>query len=80
MSGNYFSYIGFEPRNPTPGETTKIIFSIQDENWKDLYNLETMVEVFSAGMEKRLFVESWNKQEMGGLRYHISLKIQEHTR
>lgn len=65
MMGQYYSYIGFEPRNPTPEETTKIIFSIQDENWNDVYNIETMVEIYSANMEKRLFFEPWKARNVG---------------
>ncbi len=65
MMGNYYSYIGFEPRTPIPGESTKIIFSIQDTNGNDSYDIETMVEVYSANMEKRLFYESWNTRNIG---------------
>ena len=59
MQGDYFVYIGFDPRNPSPDEHTKIIFSIQDENGNDLYDLETMVEIYSDSMEKRIFYEPW---------------------
>lgn len=65
MEGGYFSYIGFEPRNPYPGEFTKIIFSIQDENGNDIYDIETMVEIYSKNMEKRLFYEPWKSQTIG---------------
>ena len=65
MEGKYYSYIGFEPRNPLPGENSKIIFSIQDEYGNDLYDLETMLEIYSANMEKRLFYEPWKKRIVG---------------
>ncbi|WP_238523174.1 hypothetical protein [Nitrosopumilus maritimus] len=65
MEGKYYSYIGFEPRNPTPGENSKIIFSIQDEHGNDLYELETMLEIYSTNMEKRLFYEPWTKRAIG---------------
>ncbi len=65
MEGKYYSFIGFEPRNPIPGESTKIFFSIQDKDGNDLYDIETMVEIYSANMEKRLFYEPWNKQSIG---------------
>ncbi|KEQ55794.1 hypothetical protein AAA799E16_01938 [Marine Group I thaumarchaeote SCGC AAA799-E16] len=65
MEGKYFSYIGFEPKNPTPGETVKIIFSIQDENGNDIYDIETMVEIYAANMKQRIFYEPWTKQNIG---------------
>ena len=65
MSGKYFSFIGFDPRNPVPGESTKIVFSIQDKDANDIYDIETMVEIYSGNMEKRLFYEPWIKQNVG---------------
>ncbi len=65
MQGNYFSYIGFDPRNPAPDEPVKIIFSIQDENGNDLYDIQTMVEIYSDSMEKRIFYEPWREQNIG---------------
>ncbi|EIJ66871.1 putative membrane protein [Candidatus Nitrosopumilus salaria BD31] len=65
IQGDYFSYIGFEPRNPAPDEPTKIIFSIQDENGNDMYDIETMVEIYSESMEKRIFYEPWKVQTIG---------------
>lgn len=65
MSGEYFSFIGFDPRNPIPGEYTKIIFSVQDKDANDIYDIETMVEIYSANMEKRLFYEPWVKRNVG---------------
>ncbi|MBS1268903.1 MAG: hypothetical protein MAG458_01638 [Nitrosopumilus sp.] len=65
MQGDYFSYIGFEPRNPAPDEPVKIIFSIQDENGNDLYDIQTMVEIYSDSMEKRIFYESWTERNIG---------------
>lgn len=65
MEGDYFSYVGFDPRNPAPDEPTKIIFSIQDENGNDMYDLETMVEIYSNSMGKRIFYEPWREQSIG---------------
>jgi len=65
MQGNYFSYIGFDPRNPAPDEPTKIIFSIQDDNGNDVYDIETMIEIYSENMEKRIFYESWKLHKIG---------------
>jgi hypothetical protein len=65
MQGNYFSYIGFDPRNPAPNEHVEIIFSIQDKNGNDMHDIETMVEIYSDSMEKRIFYEPWNFQDIG---------------
>lgn len=65
MQGDYFSYIGFDPRNPAPDERTMILFSIQDENGNDLYDLETMVEIYAGSMEKRIFYEPWTSRNIG---------------
>ncbi|MBT8252282.1 MAG: hypothetical protein KJO99_05580 [Nitrosopumilus sp.] len=65
MQGDYFSYIGFDPRNPAPDERTKILFSIQDENGNDMYDIETMVEIYSDSMGKRIFYEPWITRNIG---------------
>jgi len=65
MEGKYSIFIGFEPRYPSPGESTKIIFSIQDFDGNNIYEIETMVEIYSVNMENRLFYESWNEQKIG---------------
>ncbi|KFM21221.1 hypothetical protein AAA799B03_01247 [Marine Group I thaumarchaeote SCGC AAA799-B03] len=65
MSGKYFSFIGFEPRNPIPKEPASIVFSIQDKDGNDIYDIETMVEIYNANMEKRLFYEPWIKRSIG---------------
>jgi len=65
MEGKYNIFIGFEPRYPSPGESTKITFSIQDFDGNDMYDIETMVEIYSTNMENRIFYESWNEQKIG---------------
>lgn len=90
MEGKYFSYIGFEPKNPAPGETTKIIFSIQDENGNDMYGLETMVEIYGQNMERRIYSEPWTRQNIGDFEipfvfddsgaYQIILSISEENK
>lgn len=63
MEGKFFATMGFEPRNPIQNTPTKILFSIQDKEGNHLENLQTMVEVYSTGTEKRLFLDSWNVQK-----------------
>lgn len=64
MEGSYFSFIGFEPRNPTQNVPTKILFSIQDKDGNHQYNIQTMIEVYSIG-EGRLFQNPWTKHSVG---------------
>lgn len=65
IAGKYFSYIGFDPRNPIPGELTKMIFSVQDDQGNDLFNIQTMVEIYDGDEEKRIFLETWENQKIG---------------
>lgn len=65
MQGKYFTFIGLDPKSPSPGIPAKIIFSIQDENANDVYDIETMVEIYSSNMEKRLFYQPWTVQHIG---------------
>lgn len=65
IAGGYFSYMGLVPNNPTPEENTRIVFSVQDENGNDTYNIETMVEIYSGGSGKRIFYEPWTERSIG---------------
>lgn len=43
--GQYYVYEKLEPDYAAPGEPTAIMFSVQDYDGRDRYNIETMVEV-----------------------------------
>jgi hypothetical protein len=46
--GQYYVYETLEPDYASPGEPTAIMFSVQDHDGRDTYNIETMVEVYSS--------------------------------
>jgi len=62
--GKYYSYIGFEPQNPIPGEPAIMIFSIQDNQGNDVYDIQTMIEVYNIQQEP-LILESWTPKKIG---------------
>jgi hypothetical protein len=63
--GKYYVYIGFNPQNPIPGEKTKMIFSIQDNQGNDIHDIQTMIEVYNTKQQERLFLESWSTKKVG---------------
>jgi hypothetical protein len=53
-----------EPEYAGPGELAAILFSIQDFDGRDVYNIETMIEIYdSAGNRVKAF--PWTRQEVG---------------
>lgn len=62
--GQYYVYEALEPDYAAPGEPTAIMFSIQDNDGRDTYNIETMVEVYASSGE-RLKAFPWTKQDVG---------------
>ena len=63
--GKFIIYIGLEPSIPKPTQPTEIIFSVQDKNGNDLYDIETMVEIYHNIKETRVYVSPWTEQEIG---------------
>jgi hypothetical protein len=62
--GQYYVYEALEPDYAAPGEPTAIMFSVQDRDGRDTYNIETMVEVYAASGE-RVKAFPWTKQDVG---------------
>jgi hypothetical protein len=62
--GPYYVYEALDPDYAGPGEPTAIMFSVQDHDGHDTYNIETMVEVYSSSGE-RVKAFPWTKQDMG---------------
>ena len=62
--GPYYVYEALEPDYAAPGEPAAIMFSIQDHDGHDTYNLETMLEVYAASGE-RVKAFPWTKQDVG---------------
>lgn len=63
--GKYLIYIGLEPSIPKPTQPTEIIFSVQDKDGNDVYDIETMVEIYYNIKETRVYVSPWMEQEIG---------------
>lgn len=62
--GPYYVYEALEPDYAAPDEPAAIMFSVQDHDGRDTYNLETMVEVYASSGE-RLKAFPWTKQDVG---------------
>jgi hypothetical protein len=62
--GPYYVYEALEPDYAAPDEPVAIMFSVQDHDGRDTYNLETMVEVYASSGE-RLKAFPWTKQDVG---------------
>lgn len=62
--GQYYVYEKLEPDYAEPGEPTAIMFSVQDHDGRDTYNIETMVEVYASSGE-RLEAFPWTRQDVG---------------
>ena len=62
--GQYYVFEALEPDYAGPGEPAAIMFSVQDNDGHDTYDLETMVEVYASSGE-RLKAFPWTKQDVG---------------
>jgi hypothetical protein len=62
--GDYYVYLQLEPDYTAPGEPAAIMFSVQDGDGRDTYDIETMVEVYGASGE-RLQAYPWTRQDVG---------------
>jgi hypothetical protein len=63
--GPYYAYEQLEPEYAGPNEPAAIAFSIQDHDGHDTYNIDTMVEVYSAETGERLKAFPWTRQDIG---------------
>jgi uncharacterized protein YneF (UPF0154 family) len=63
--GQYYAYEALEPEYAGPNELTAILFSIQEQDGRDTYNIDTMVEVYSAATGERIEAWPWTRQEIG---------------
>ena len=62
--GDYYIYGALEPDYAAPNEPTAMMFSVQDHDGRDTYNIETMVEVYASSGE-RIKAFPWTKQDVG---------------
>lgn len=70
--GPYYAYEQLEPEYATPNSPTAIEFSVQDLDGRDTYNIDTMVEIYSARTGERLEAWPWTKQEIGDFQVFYS--------
>ena len=63
--GDFNVYEALDPDYASPGEVTRIMFSIQDEEGNDVSDINTMIEVYSANSGERIQANPWTKQESG---------------
>ncbi len=63
--GSYYAYEALEPEYAPPNEPVAIMFSVQDREGHDTYNVDTMVEVYSAATGERLKAWPWTRQDVG---------------
>lgn len=63
--GKYYINEQIDPEYTPPGQPSKISFSIQDTNGNDVYNIVTMVEIYSESTGERVNVYPWTKQDRG---------------
>jgi hypothetical protein len=63
--GKYYINEQIEPEYTPPLQPAKISFSIQDTQGNDVYNLVTLVEVYSESTGDRMVVYPWTKHDIG---------------
>jgi hypothetical protein len=63
--GPYYAYEALEPEYAGPNEPVAVLFSVQDRDGHDTYNIHTMVEIYSATTGERLKAWPWTEQEIG---------------
>jgi hypothetical protein len=73
--GRYYAYEQLEPEYAGPKEPVAIMFSVQDRDGHDTYNIQTMVEIYSARTGERLEAWPWTKQETGD--FHVFYNFPE---
>jgi hypothetical protein len=68
----YYINEQLDPEYATPKQPTKIGFSVQDTNGNDVYDILTMVEIYSADTGERLNVYPWTKHDTGDFDLYYS--------
>ena len=63
--GKFYVNQAIDPEYTPPSLPAKIIFSIQDQNGNDVYNVYSMVEIYSASTGERLKAFPWTREDIG---------------
>ena len=70
--GQYYAYEALDPDYAGPNEPVAVLFSVQDREGRDTYNIHTMVEIYSATTGERLEAWPWTEQEIGDFQLFYS--------
>ncbi|MBA3750592.1 MAG: hypothetical protein H0X03_06845 [Nitrosopumilus sp.] len=65
IGNKYFILQQIDPEYTKPNEFSKIMFSIQDKNGKDIHNVVVMVEIYSTTNGERISVYPWTMLDIG---------------
>lgn len=68
----YYINEQLDPEYAAPKQPTKISFSVQDTNGNDVYDILTMVEIYSADTGERVNVYPWTKHDTGDFDLYYS--------
>jgi hypothetical protein len=63
--GKYYPYMALDPEYAAPDEPTQITFSIQDFDGNDVYDIETMVEIYQESTGERVKGFPWTVRDIG---------------
>jgi hypothetical protein len=63
--GKYYPYMALDPEYAAPNQPTQITFSVQDFAGNDVYNIETMVEIYQESTGERVKGFPWTIRDIG---------------
>lgn len=72
--GRYYVNQALEPEYARPGESTHIEFSIQDDEFNDVQNVETAVEIYDAMSGQRIEFFPWELHPIGDFEVHYTFE------
>lgn len=63
--GKYYPYMALDPEYAAADEPTQITFSVQDFDGNDVYDIETMVEIYQESNGERVKGFPWTVRDIG---------------
>jgi hypothetical protein len=63
--GKYYPYMALDPEYSAPDKPTQITFSVQDFDGNDVYDIETMVEIYQESTGERVKGFPWTVRDIG---------------
>lgn len=70
--GPYYAYEALDPEYAAPNRPTALLFSVQDNDGHDTYNIVTMVEIYSIATGERLKAFPWTKEDTGDFQLYYN--------